>query len=149
MEHRRTRLFRILAITWLTLGILWIPAPAHARTYVVNTTDNTHDGSCDARHCSIFDAIHRINGSSETSTVHFDIPGAGPHMIVIPNGREYTLQLLRNGTVLDATTQPGYSGVPLIVLVGSSADQPGLDIWANNCTIRGFSIVGFSSSLHT
>jgi hypothetical protein len=49
-------------------------------------------------------------------------------------------------TVVDATTQPGYAGKPLIVLSGVnlSGNADGLYIPAGGCTIKGFVINGFT-----
>src|SRR5205823_2092116 len=54
--------------------------------------------------------------------------------------------------ILDGTTQPGFSGTPLIVLKGPSSivflgQNIGLDIKADFCTIRGLAITGFDQNL--
>lgn len=122
---------------------------AEAATLVVNTTDTSYDGRCDATHCSIYDAVHLTNRRDDPDTIAFNIPGAGPHVIRIPDGTEYWLQLIGGRTTIDGTTQPGYSGVPLIVLESAGALHPGLELWSDHNLIRGLAFVGFRPESYT
>ena len=56
------------------------------------------------------------------------------------------LPVVTGPVILDATTQPGYGGVPLIRLdgVGAGATTPGFEIQGGGTTVRGFSITNFT-----
>lgn len=120
-----------------------------AATFVVNTTDTSYDGRCDATHCSIYDAVHLSNRRPDPDTITFNISGAGPHVIPIPDGVEYWLQLIAGQTTIDGTSQPGYSGVPLIVLESAGAHHAALELWSDNNIIRGLAFVGFRPESYT
>lgn len=64
----------------------------------------------------------------------------------------HLLPFVADGTSIDATTQPGYAGTPLIVLDGSQilpeagavpAIVPGMHVFAANCSISGISFQSF------
>ena len=67
-------------------------------------------------------------------TIVFNIPGSGVQTI----GPTSALPAITDAAIIDGTTQPGYSGTPLIELhgvnAGSSTD--GLDIDAGNTTLQ-------------
>ncbi len=119
-------------------------------TFIVNTTsdgDDTNPGNsiCDSGgQCSLRAAIEEANLFFGTVTINFNIPGAGVHTITPLS----PLPALFNPQTIDGTTQPGYSGTPLIALDGSSAgaNADGLHISATNTTIEGLIISGFSGN---
>jgi photosystem II stability/assembly factor-like uncharacterized protein len=91
---------------------------------------------------SLRQAILDANGTQGTDTITFNIPGAGVQTInlLIP------LPTITDPVVIDATTQPGYSGSPLIELNGSQTSSNGLQITAGNSTVKGLIINRFSGS---
>ncbi|MGB5440287.1 MAG: DUF4347 domain-containing protein, partial [Gammaproteobacteria bacterium] len=97
---------------------------------------------------SLSDAITQANAavnSGGADTIHFNIGGGGQQTInVAPGG----LPAISEAVVIDATTQPGYSGTPLIELSAAStgtADGLVLAAGSDGSTIRGLSITGFDS----
>jgi CSLREA domain-containing protein len=93
-------------------------------TFTVDTTQDTNDGACDVGACSLRDAItaadaYTPDGSGPT-TINFNIPGSGVQTIqpVTP------LPVVTAAMTIDATTQSGYAGSPVVVLDGS-APGPG------------------------
>ena len=74
----------------------------------------------------------------------FEIPGAGPHTIALATW----LPSITSPIVLDGTTQPGFSGTPIIELDGSATTydglQAGLKVLAGNSTVRGLVINRFA-----
>ena len=123
-----------------------IPTAAQAQalgTFVVNSSNDISDGSCDVIHCSLREAITAANASSAATPVdiHFAI-GSGPQTIA-PSA---ALPTITRPVVLDGTTQPGFAGTPVIELSGSGAgsDVDGLVITAGNSTIRGLVVNRFS-----
>ncbi|MBK6699625.1 MAG: gliding motility-associated C-terminal domain-containing protein [Saprospiraceae bacterium] len=69
----------------LWLGWMMSMQSLCAQVYIVNTADDTDDGSCTTGHCSFREAIHAANGDGVASRIEFNIPGMAPHQI-IPNG---------------------------------------------------------------
>ena len=98
-------------------------------TYTVSNTNATGAGSL---HQAILDANAN---SGITDTITFSI-GSGPQTILVDAGG---LPIITDSIVLDATTQPGYSGTPLITLDGSatpaSSGINGITLRANDSTV--------------
>jgi parallel beta-helix repeat protein len=134
----KTRLLRFTVaflILGLVAGALARPSPVYAATYTVNTTDNVIDGTCDARHCSLMEAVVLAFMHRGPDVIQFNISGPGPHIIspvgafpslsnpwwIGPGDPECHLSTDADcyaDVVIDGTTQPGYAGTPVIVLDG-------------------------------
>lgn len=117
----------------VSLLLFAIASVADAATYTVTNTSNTGPGS-------FRQAILDANASGTSSTIAFNIGGGGSHTIAIsapggigPNLPEVTVPL-----VIDGTTQPGYSGTPLITISGDA------DLVLNETsTVRGLRFQSF------
>ncbi len=102
------------------------------------TVTNTNDSGAG----SLRDAIAEANWASGTPTVCFAID-SGPQTI-IPTS---PLPPVTGSMVIDGTTQPGFTGTPLIQINGAGAGQtPGIWITAGNSTVKGLVINGFASN---
>jgi hypothetical protein len=115
--------------------------------FIVTNTNDSGAGS-------LRQAILSANASADYSSITFNIPGAGPHIItpasVLPN--------ITQRVAIDGYTQPGASvntngqwqadnAVIKIVLNGAPGVSNGLVIQtANYCTIRGLAIRNFSTN---
>ncbi|HVE82849.1 MAG TPA: CSLREA domain-containing protein [Myxococcales bacterium] len=120
---------------------LFLAARAHAAVYVVNSNDDVDNGACDAVHCSLREAIEAANVNAGPDDIHFNISPGGVQLIVPTSA----LPPLADAVNLDATSQPGYAGSPLIQLRGSMAGATsGLEITAGSCTVKGLSIFDFA-----
>lgn len=116
---------------------------------VVNTTaddpDLTLDGSCwtAAGKCSLRAAIQEANSIPGTDTISFDIPSGGAKTIMLLSA----LPTITEPVIIDATTQPGFAGQPIIEINGAGvpALSSGFHITAGNSTIRGFVLNSFIS----
>jgi hypothetical protein len=90
-------------------------------------------------------AIENANSTAGSDTVTFNIPGAGVQTIrpLSP------LPEITDAIIIDGTTQPGYSGSPLIELDGSQAGTSavGLVISAGNSTVKGLVINRFRTGI--
>ncbi|HEX4796685.1 MAG TPA: PKD domain-containing protein [Humisphaera sp.] len=120
--------------------------------YTVNTTDDVDDGIADATHTSLREAIFAANNHPGPDTIRFAI-GSGVQTIapLVP------LPAIIDSITIDATTQPGYAGTPLIQIVGTKMEHRdlsgspgdvhlvGLLLRANDSTIKGFAINSFYS----
>ena len=95
---------------------------------------------------SLRQAILTANTLPAPGTISFDIPGAGVHVIAPPSA----LPAITRPTAIDAATQPGYAGMPLIDLVGTALPASnfvdGLVVTAGGTFIRGFAIGLFPGS---
>ena len=106
---------------------------------VVTNTNATGTGS-------LHEAILNANANvGVTDTITFNIGGGGPQTI---NVDAAGLPLITDSIILDATTQPGYSGTPLITLDGSATPAAsginGITIRANDSTVKGFIVIDFA-----
>ena len=90
---------------------------------------------------SLREAIIATNNTTGLDTITFNIGGGGLQTIT-PSS---FLGFITDPVILDATTQPGYSGTPLIQLDGSSATgaTAGLALLTNDSTIKGFIVHSF------
>jgi hypothetical protein len=105
----------------------------------VNTADDVGGGNCqdDGQPCGIRRAVFWAN-LIPGSMIAFNIPGAGVHTIHLTGA----LPDLHSMTI-DATTQPGYAGTPLIELKGdlmAGGAVEGFRVTKANTVIRGFAI---------
>src|SRR5262249_15282431 len=107
------------------------------RLLSVFMVSNTNDSGAG----SLRQAILSANGSPGTDTIQFRI-GTGPQQIT-PASR---LPAITGPAILDATSQPGYAGVPLIELDGSGAGAgvTGLTITGGGSTVLGLQIDHFT-----
>ncbi len=111
----------------------WIePTASAATTFTVTNTNDSGSGS-------LRQAIVDANNTPGTDTITFNI-GNG-YQTIKPLQR---LPTLTSPVVIDGTTQPGFSGAPLIELDGSNqADGNGLSIDGGDSTVRGLVINRF------
>jgi uncharacterized repeat protein (TIGR01451 family) len=109
-------------------------------TFVVTTTA---DNAATPPAGSLRLAINQAN-ASPGSTIDFNIAGTGVHTITPVAG----LPTITAATLIDGTSQPGYSGSPLIELNGTSAGaaSDGLDVKTTGTIIRGLAINRFGGA---
>ena len=64
--------FRVFAAVWVLAA--WVPGPGLAETFVVNSADDSDDGSCDPApgDCTLREAIDAANASARRDTIEFD-----------------------------------------------------------------------------
>jgi CSLREA domain-containing protein len=144
-------LFGLLILSGLSACLLSFLQPsAHAAaTFVVNSTSDTADanvgdGVCaDASGgCTLRAAIQEANAAAGTDTINFQI-GSGLKTIVMTSD----LPIISDPVVIDGTTQPGYTNVPVIELNGNDVQfHAGLHITAGNSTIRSLVMNRFHTS---
>ena len=131
----------------LALGILvGVTGAAIAATFTVNSAADTDDGVCNATNCTLREAIEAANAAPGADVIHFAI-GAGARTISLLS----PLPTITDPVTLDATTQPGYSGTPLIELDGSGAGPGanGFRIDAGSSVVAGFVINRFLAQFPT
>jgi hypothetical protein len=91
----------------------------------------TANGVCTLR------AAFAVASTTAGTVIDFAIPGPGVHSIAPGSG----LPVLTQPVSVDGTSQPGYSGVPLIEVSGTSAGPvPGIALFGGDSTVRGLDI---------
>src|SRR4051812_31238952 len=122
---------RVGVLSALTLLLFLSSGSPSSATVVFTVTNNADSGAGSLRQ-----AILDSNASSDANVIDFSIAGGGVHTIT-PTSAE--LPALSAPVDIDATSQPGYAGTPLIELDGgsiSACDCVGLLVLAP-ATIRG------------
>jgi hypothetical protein len=125
-------------LSFATFAILFLVSvrPTYAAVIFVTNTNTSGAGS-------LSQAISQANLASG-SAIQFNIPGSGPHVITTNNGFVIT-----ESTFIDGTTQPGYSGIPLIEIRASSASAIiafDVQTTVGATIIRGLSITNFTNA---
>ena len=123
-------------------------------TYVVNTTIDTPganpgdgiaqdaDGRTSLR-AAIEEANATPNMDSVAERIEFDLPGTNPHVIQV----ESELPSLTDALVIDATTQAGFSGAPLVEIRNIASVTNGLHLTNQGSEIRGLALTGFGKGI--
>jgi hypothetical protein len=111
---------------------------ATRQSFVVTNANNHGTGS-------LRDAIVNANATIGKDTIVFNIPGPGVKTIALLNA----LPDIIDAVVIDGTTQPGYTGTPLVELDGlaiTTGSVGGLNIKAGGSTVRGLAIGNFRNN---
>ena len=105
-----------------------------AQIYVVNSANDVDDGACNVTHCSLREAIDASNTNTPAvDSIHFNLPGLPPYVVQPASELPY----VTDPVILNAATQPGFSGSPIVELSGSSTCCVGLRLIAAGNTVRG------------
>src|SRR5215510_5937363 len=131
--------------------LLLVCTPAFSQvTFVVNSTgdagDATLNGICETapgnNTCTLRAAIQEANNTAAQDTITFTV-GTGLQTINVPTG----LPQINQPLIINATTQPGFTGTPLIEIRGNNTGGDGLNFVNNGSnTVRGLIINGFTGN---
>ena len=132
---RGTKLRRLAVALVVTGGTA---ASAEAADAAVFTVTNTADSGAG----SLRTAIESANALAGPDSVHFNVPGAGSHTIVVTSAQ---LPGVSDRLTIDGSTQPGFAGIPLIRIHDGLADpvNTGLLVFAGQSRVKALSITGF------
>jgi hypothetical protein len=135
----------------LGLGASSGSSAAVGTVYTVDTIDGTTDNACgNGSDCSFGDAIVAANGNLGKDTIAFDIPGAGPHLIVLPALAAGPFPTVTDAVVIDGTTEPDYADAPVVEIDASGRGEFGLRIQgaaSAGTEVRGMTIYGANSGV--
>jgi parallel beta-helix repeat protein len=121
-DKRRKKILWILVLSLFAVNILWTKNVFAACSLTVTNTNDSGAGSLRTA----------INGATNGNTICFSI-GSGYQTINASSG--YTIT---HSITIDGTSQPGFSGAPLIEINGANAGSgtSGLNVTAGNATIK-------------
>lgn len=110
---------------------------------VDDASDVLHPGGCaatGAAPCSLADAITFANRNTGADTISFALPGGGARMIPVTS----PLPRITERVTIDGTTQSGFSGAPLVALLGFGLPDGAslLEVDAAGVVVRGLSLGG-------
>ena len=134
-------------------GSGFIPA-AHSQAPNVFTVDvttddadaNPGDGTCatSGGDCTLRAALEETNALANAPAgpdeIRFDIPGAGPHTIQLQSG----LPDVTDPVVIDGSTEPDFSGDPVVAIDGSAFSPPGPNLLNLETGSDGSSVLALS-----
>src|SRR5688572_12270531 len=88
-------------------------------------------------------AIEAANATFGPDSISFSVGGGGAQTIAPTTN----LPIVTDPVTIDATTQPGYAGTPLVTLDGNNVGgSSGLRISAGSSTVRGLRVIEFASN---
>jgi len=134
------------AAKWPLAGLLLIALTllqaSQAATFTVTNTSGS-EATVGSLPWALYQAWYNSPGSD---TVNFNIPGAGPHYITLQTSIPLAVgdKDQKSGVVIDGTTQPGYSGSPLVV-IDANGLVTAFNVTAYNSRIKGLGIYNFST----
>lgn len=132
--------------------------PRTSMTFTVNTTSDADDGTCDATHCSLREAINAANANGDASTITFDIPTSDPGyngsveaFFIVPTS---ALPVISAPVTIDGYTQIGAFRATesneaklLILIKGRDAGATdGLTLQTSDSTITGLVVNEYSGA---
>ncbi|HVP05585.1 MAG TPA: right-handed parallel beta-helix repeat-containing protein [Dehalococcoidia bacterium] len=106
----------------------------------VNSANDIDDGTCNAVHCSLREAINFINGSPFNNVIGFDLANCPPACTISPQSSLPTIT--KSSSTINGKTEPDYAGQPLITIDGSALSElTGLLVFTgNSATVVGLNI---------
>jgi CSLREA domain-containing protein len=128
-------------LTQASSGLFNITRP----TFVVTKTVDTNDGACNAD-CSLREAITAANIINGADVINFNISGISPFTITLGS----VLPDVSSPITIDATTQAGFAGSPIVGVRGSGISQPnlhGFRLTGGNSVIRGLQLGALANGL--
>ena len=120
----------VMASSTATLTVLQLSVGT-----VINTSDSGPG--------SLRQALLQANTNSGQAVIVFQIPGTAPFTISVAS----LLPVITNSVIIDAETQPGWAGAPVVEVSGHSLPPgttgDGLVLTASSNTVQGLAIAGF------
>jgi len=132
----------LASLAALLLVLFASPPPAFADTYVVNDQGDGDDGACDARNCTLREAIEAANAHPGPDTIVFNFESGSPFWTIWLSDSLPTIT--DPGTTIDGTSMPEHLGGPSVVLVGDE-EITAIRTEADSTTVRGLRFSGFGS----
>lgn len=129
---RPIRPFFVLCTSYFVLSTSFFSFSA---TFTVTNINDAGAGS-------LRDAITQANGAAGADNINFNITGSPPFIITLAS----LLPNITTAVNIDATTQPGYSGTPLVELYTNSLLTGLTFLNTSNCSLKGLYIRNFGTA---
>jgi len=155
--HRAARIIAVLALAAGVLSAVASPALASVTSTVISTGDQAYssgglgvqnDCKTGLLHtCTLRAAITRADNNGG-GAIDFDISGSGVQTIDVGSTGLGALPAITQPVTINGSTQPGWSGAPLIQIEGSSAGSSadGLDFTAGSSAATGLIVNRFGGN---
>jgi len=117
------------------LALLFLPYAASSNTYTVTNTNSSGAGS-------FRQAIIDANANPDADVIEFNIGGGGAHQV----DANFPGAVLNSDVTVDGTTQPGYSGTPLIEIILKFPSVQGENVWIKGLAFNGTNISATSGT---
>ncbi len=120
-------------------------ALAQDQTFVVTSAADNDDGTCNAVHCTLREALTLANAAPGHDTIVFNIPSlpGTVHTITAVGAPP----VINNAVTINAASQPGYSGTPLIEYRGLNVPVSNgaltFNVNSGASTIRGLALTSW------
>lgn len=128
---------------WIVMSLLVTPVfpiPAIARpTHTAEPAPLVVTTAADSGPGSLRQAILDANNQPGGNTIRFNVAGELPVRIAPAS----QLPVATEAVVIDATTQPGYDGAPVVEISGSDSVDVGLELLGGASTVRGLVVNRF------
>ena len=144
LSGRMAGRIRGVVLAAMVAGALSAAPTSLAAVFTVNSADDGTDGVCDVLDCTLREAIEASNGTGGNDVIDFRVGVGGPATI-----RPFSaLPQITDSVLVDGTSQPGYSGSPLIELDGSflGPGTAGLSVTASSSQIHGLAVNRFAGN---
>ena len=106
-------------------------------TFVVNTTsDLDRAGGLPVGQESLRQAIEDVNADTTPDVIDFNLGTGGHRVITLASA----LPAITNTVTIDGTSQPGYSGSPIVEINGGGLSINELDLYGANSVVKGLVI---------
>src|SRR5262249_31182747 len=109
-------------------------ARALLSTFMVNTvSDLDRAGGLPVGQESLRQAIEDVNADSTPDVIDFNLGNGGHQGITLTS----LLPPITNTVTIDGTSQPGYSGSPIVEINGGGLSIDGLELYGVNSVVKG------------
>jgi hypothetical protein len=128
---------------------MFLMSPAKAVVFEVNSSAHPGDGICNLAECTLAEALDAANATEAHDVIEFDIPGPGPHIIVVDEplftSQPATINGYTQPGALPNTNTPAQGGSNAVIQIGlhlPSCEDCALFALSEGSVLRGLSLTG-------
>lgn len=129
----------IRILKFAVVFVLWAATYSYAQQVVTNTNANGAG--------SLAQAISNAYGAGGNQTITFNITPLAATYTINPGQLNLGNGGAPTSLLIDATTQPGYTGVPVMIIRGNGS-QNGFNVNMSRLTIKGFIVQNYTNGYY-